>query len=278
MEILSQLNEREIAVVGWGLVALVFAVSKRSVRVSIGGLIRAFFATKIITPILIMGLYSAGVIYVLWELGVWGSSSLKDSLLWYAFGSVSLLFDTIKSGGKEGFFKSIIYDNVKIMLLVEFLANAYSFSLPLEVITLPFVALVAAVAAYSEMDEKYASVKTLMSSVLVVYGAIVLFYSAAEVVGDLQKFMSVDNLRGLIVPPILSVAIIPYLYLVAVYAQYENVFVRLKCLDDGVDVTGVAKRKLLMRFHVNLKGLVNWSKGRHLRFFQLEDLDAALSE
>ena len=200
------------------------------------------------------------------------------NIIWALGGSIALLFETVKSGADDNYFQKLIRDNVKLVVVVEFLANAYTFSLVSKLVTLPIIAFVAAMAAYSEFDEKYTAVRKLMNVLLVLYGGVVVFYSGYEAIVNLSSFLAADNLRGLLLPPILSVAVVPYLYLVALYVQYENVFVRLKCLDNDKDVTQFAKRMIMARFRLDLKALKNWSKGRRLRFCSKDEVILSLQE
>jgi hypothetical protein len=77
-------------------------------------------------------------------------------------------------------------------------------------------------------------------------------------------------------PPILTIAILPYAYLVALYATYENVFNRLNSFTVDTAVRRFAKREIFRTFHLKLWKLSSWSK-RIMRFESRDKVRAALS-
>lgn len=164
---MSSFNNREIATAIWLLLFIAFTARSRSVRESFGGLLRCFWNRHILGGLLAMLLYTVGVVYLLARAGLWTPAVLKDTIIWFCFTGFVLTISTVTDQG-EGLFKKVVKESIKVVLIFEFLINEFVFSLPVELVLVPFAAFIALVDAVARRDEKHAIVAKLTGTLLAI--------------------------------------------------------------------------------------------------------------
>ena len=105
---MEQLNNREISILVWGIFFLIFiifySIKNQALRESLKQLLLAFLNIKIIFPIVIMILYVIGIVTILFFLGIWDDSQLKNTLFWFFIFCFSSLFRLKEIKEKSSFF------------------------------------------------------------------------------------------------------------------------------------------------------------------------------
>lgn len=253
-------NNRELAAFFWCGLLLAWAFSKTEIRDSLGNLLRTFFQIKIVIPTLLMISYVTGIAYVLFVLGLWDQSNLKFTIYWTLGGGFVLFLNVTKALEDDNFFRMVVFNNLKLIVLLEFLVNLYVFDLWVEFITVPIISILVATNAFAETKSEYKPAHKLLSTILTMYGAIVLFYSIRLVIGESDVVTSVGTLKDFLLPILFTFGFIPFLYVLALYAKYELVFTRLHIFNDENAPIRFAKLKILQTFHFNLLRLNKWSR------------------
>ena len=156
---------------------------------------------------------------------------------------------------KDGMiFKNAIFSNLKVTLVLEFLVNTYTFSIMGEMLFILIVTVVVAVNAFSQSKEEYSSVVSLTNVLLsiIFFGLIV--HSIANLVTELDTFARFATLQSFLLPPMLSILFMPFIYLFLLYVAYNTVFVRLNL---GPEKANKLKRRatweILKICHLNLR-------------------------
>jgi hypothetical protein len=88
----------------------------------------------------------------------------------------------------------------------------------------------------------------------------VLVVVVRKAIVDFRNFASLHNLRDFFLPPIFTLAFVPYLYVLALFMKYESIFNRIDYVNNDASLSRYAKRKIVIFFHVNLKRLSGWSR------------------
>ncbi len=247
-------NNREIATGIWLLVLFIFMIAKKNIRKSLLNVIKAFFKIKILTSIFSMITYSAGVVIVLYLLKFWDTSLLKDSIIWLCFSGVIMGFNTVTSTEDKNLFRNIIIDNIKIVIIIEFIVNVYTFSLLVEVFLIPFVTLIVLLETVAKLNEKYSSVVKLMNGLQVIIGIFILVYAVINIVSDYNNFGSLDTLRNFLLVPLLTTLFIPFIYFMVLLYTYELLFIRLEFgCEKSKKLKKYAKRKIIKYCLLSLK-------------------------
>lgn len=253
-------NNREIASAIWLLLFLVYILSRSSVRQSLHDLLRAFFRVKLLLPFCLMLLYILIIVFALQEMGFWDKSLIKDTLFWTFGVALIMYFNADRAIKDDYFFRKTISDNLKLVLILEFLLNLYSFSLVIEIILVPVMTLLVLIHAIAQKETELAAVKSFSAVILTLIGIGLIVITGYKIINDFENFATVSNLRDFLLYPVFSIALLPFIYLMALYIQYENIFTRIDIINNHSEAVRYAKKRILASFHLNLKRLNRWSR------------------
>ncbi len=271
-------NTREQATIVWLLIFLVWAFSQKNIRSSILGVVRALFQRKILAVIIAMLLYTSLSVFIFSKVGIWETTLIKDTGFWLVGTAFVLLMNVNKATQGKKFFKKLLIDNLKLILVIEFIVNLYTFSLWVELILVPVLFLIVAMSAVAEMKKEYLLVKKVIDFILSAFGIFLIFFALVKIFEDYQIFATSKNLHAFILPPLLTLAYIPFLYFFALVMVYENLFVRLDIfLKNDQKLTKFTKRKIFALCHINLGKLNRFSKENAQPLMRLRSRDDILN-
>lgn len=221
------ISNRELSIVFWLTIFLVFALLKKDVRKSSKHLISAFFQHKIIVVTLLMIVYIESIILGLVKIGFWEPSLLKDTFYWPIFVGFPLLMKTTKIGSEKKYLKSILIGSIKGVVIIEFIANFYSFSLLTEFILIPVMTIIGASQIFSKDKPEYHVVEKLFSNIVFLFGLVVLLYTGYQLYQGFGEFANLTTLKSFLLPIILTIVFLPFLYLIALWSLYETMLFRI---------------------------------------------------
>lgn len=272
------LNNREIAIIIWMGLFIVWAVSQKAIRNSLVNVLKAFTKIVIFVPFLLMMLYIGMMIYLLYKIHFWEISNLSDTILWL-FGVAIVMFVNLNRAREEGFFKKAVLDSLKLIIILEFVINLYVFNLWVELIFVPVLVVIGLMLGVSSTDSKYKQVESLLTWVMGFIGIGLILFTLYKIIADLQGFASIDNIRDFLLPPLFTVGLLPFIYLIALYVTYDLIFMRTEHSAMNASLAKYAKRKTFFAFHLNLVALNKWLKRVvMLDFNSREDIVRAIKE
>jgi len=88
----DSVNPRQIALVAWALVALVWVIFQRSVRPSMGQLLRTALSPKLLVPACLSLAWNAAVLFGLYRAGLWDSELWWDTSVFVLGGTTALVW------------------------------------------------------------------------------------------------------------------------------------------------------------------------------------------
>ena len=274
----QKFSNRELAITIWILIAIIWALSQPKIRKSLFQVIKAFFAWKLAISYVIMFAYITLVIIPLNVVGIWKLPHLPVTLLWVLCVAFVMLFEFSKAND-QNFFKDAIKDNLKGLIVLEFLINLYVFDLWVELILVPVFGILGGMIAIAETDEKYEIVKKLLNYIMAFIGLAFTGYAIYMVVTDFEHFATLENFENFYLPILLSIMFLPFVYFAALYAGYESLFVRLQFFVKDGALLKYVKKKTILAFGPNLWVLNKWSKHINtLRFKDKEEVDEAVRD
>jgi len=252
----SLFNNREKAIAIWLVVGLIVMLFQRSIRHPFQEVLRCFFRWKMLIIVLPMLLWVGLEVFGLYGVGFWDASLLKDTILWTLGVAFVLLVNSGTPTQDEHYFRKVLLDNVKMVALLEFIVNLYTFNFWVEIILVPVLFLVGGISAVAASDKKYLAAKKLVDFVITVFGLYLLGFTIVSIVHDVRGFASMENLRSFLLPIFLSLGYLPFLYAFILYASYETLSVRLSIfLRDNRSLARYAKRKIFEMCFLNLRRL-----------------------
>jgi hypothetical protein len=284
MELFSALfTTREQAMIVWIVIFVIWSFFQKNLHKSFHGLLQAFFQKKIFIAFILMLIYVGLVLYLLSQAHLWNTDLLKDTIFWVIGTAFVLFFSLNRAVEDKGYFKKIISDNLKFILILTFLINFFTFSMVVELILLPILILVAAMSAYAEIKKEYLPVKKFTNFLLSVWGIFLVIYITIKVLKDYQNLLASDNLLAFLLPLLLTFILLPFLYGSAVYMVYENLFTKIDFLigRKNRQLAKLAKHKIFMVFTLNLQRLARFSRnsgGQLLRIANEKDLTRLIKQ
>lgn len=208
-----------------------------------------------------MGIYIVCITILLYYINLWRISQLKDTIYWIFGVALILFFNLNEIEKKDNYLKGIIKDNLKVIVLVEFISNFKSFNLLIEVITVIIIFFFSIVSAFTENDATKTRENKLSQIVLTFYGLAALVFSVIKIITNFDEFATIDNLKSLLLSPIFTILIIPFMYLLGLYMVYENLFMRIKhILRDQKKLSQFIARQILWKCNFSLKKVKIMSK------------------
>lgn len=269
-------SSREVAAGIWLLAGFVFALTNEKTRSSLVGVLKALFRAKILVVLASMVAYTGATVVGLSEIGFWKTFLLKDTILWFCLSGVAMVMTHVTAGTSECIFRRIARDSVQVVLVLEFLVNAYTFPLWVELLLMPFMTLVVAVDTLARTREEYTPVLPITSGLQTVVGLSILVAAIRKAVTDHANFLGLDALRELLLGPVLSLLFTPFIYLTLLLAGYEQVFLMVNLGPEKTAcLRRYARRRLIAYAQLSLRR-VNDLRRRPLELIHIqsrEDVD-----
>lgn len=257
MDILLRIfSTRELAIFFWIIIGIFIAIFNEQLRNGIFDVLKTIFGKKIESALFSLTVYVAILVYTLYKLELWNLSMLKDTVFWY-FVTALILFFTINKIKTLSDFKNIARQNFKWTMILEFVVNFYTFSLLKEILILPMATLATFLLIYSETDDKYIKVTSFLRNVLAIAGIMLIIYVGYKTFKNYKELFTIHNLFSLLQPPILTLLLLPFLYFVALFIHYEELFVRIRFITTDSVKRKNLKRQILLKANFNLNGLNN---------------------
>lgn len=266
-----ELSSREWAYLVWAVAFIGYALvkdKKKHLAEGIKNILRAFFAPKIVIVLACASIWITFCVCVLHYIGAWETSNIKTTFLWAVTFAFVTLFDIGRISEDEIYFRKTVRDTLGAMAAITFIAEAYSFSFAAELISIPFLAVITGIHVLSERKPEDARVHKLAGAILAVIGVVYIGYGLYMAGKDFQAFATWNTLREFIIPIILSLLFLPYLYVVSVIVWYELTFVALHWALKDSDLRRYAAFWAIISFRFDLKGLSRWK--RHIGIFPPE--------
>ena len=250
-------TNREIAIMIWVNIFLIYCICKKDVRKSILNVIKSFFNKKLIILYLFIYTYLISIIFLLFKIGFWNTSLLKDTIIWVITVPV---ISILKATEDKKYFKETVKSCFEIYILIEFIGVNYPFNLWIELIIVPVVILFSFVGEFAEKLGSTKQVSNFANFIVITISIIAFIHSIRLLINDFQNIITMDVLKSIIFIPILTLAYIPITYIILVFMSYETIFLRINFKKY---LTENEKKK--MKFNVIRECKLNLNKIKNLK-------------
>ena len=250
---MDMFNNREIAIAFWLILFSGWALKKIEIRHSLIQLISIFFSPKIFIPFTFLLLYSSLVVLVLFKVNIWKLANLKETIYWFFFSGSIIAFETMIDDKSDRPFKKILMSMITLTLIIEFIINAYVFSLPVELFFIPVITIITGVNVVSNYKKEYREVGKYSNILLAIIGILLLVQALIRIYKDINIFTNISTLIEFILPLILTTSIIPAIYLLLLYSSYDSNFTRVNIMLDSKEMRLYAKKLILLYCKYSLK-------------------------
>jgi hypothetical protein len=254
------LSNRELAAAFWVCLFLGWVFAYRETRGSACAVVRASFHHLILASLALAGLYIALCVRLLAWGGLWTVANLKTTLFW-AFGFAFLsMMNASKIDEDTAYFRKALRETLALTVAITFLVDSFTFSLLTEIILVPVLVLVTVMQAMSQSKPEHAQVESLMTWILMIISVVFMIHAGVEAARQFRDFATLDNGRDFLVPILLSLLFLPFLYLMNIYQVYEQVFAGLRWGIGDEKLRRYAKWRAFLTFGSSLAFLKRWRR------------------
>ena len=224
------LSNRELALI----VALLFwstvvvLLSRRRASGGLGGSVRGLLSVivdkKILVPVVVYLCWVSAALAAADAVGLWDVRLVKGAVLWWLFSGLGLFGTSLEAAKKDGTIAGAFKRLLGVALIVEYVANAASFSLfveiPVQILAVP-CGVVGALGSVRQEDRRAAK---LASGCLVALGLAALGWGITRLLADWENIDKDLLWRELVMPFWLIPAALAFMALLALYFMYEATF------------------------------------------------------
>jgi hypothetical protein len=254
-------NNREISVFAWLLIFFAWAIMQRNIRSALYNLIKIFLLRRILVSILLMLVYILSAIVILYKIDFWNNTLIKDTVLWIIGGAFIMLMNANKANKDKTHLKKLFIDNIKFVVIFQFIINLYTFGLVIELLLIPFLTFITMLSAYAKHKEEHKQVKVVFDVIATVVTLYAFSYSLYQISVNFQEFASDKNLRTFMLPIILGIFYLPFIYFTALYMAYEELFTRVDFrMRDNKDLVNFTKKRIAYTCLFSLTKINSFSK------------------
>lgn len=256
------LNNREIAIALWLTLAATYIYSAkrmREVRSAFKRLAFVFQSRPLMIVFSLAAVYSVAMVYLLLDWELWNIEQLKNTVFWFFSVGLLSIYNLDKIKTDPHFFKNSVIGNLRLLAILQFVIGVYSMPLLAELFLVPFMVVVGMMIPIAESDTKYLQVKKLLNGIVVSFGIFTLAYTAYMLVTDFKELGQEKTLYDFIVPALLTVMYLPFVFAIITYSTYETIFVRLQFTVQDRSLRRLAKFYAVVLFNFRLDAIRRWA-------------------
>lgn len=257
------LTNREIAIIFWLSVLFIYALINCGTRRALIHVIRNLTSKIIIIVFTLMFIWVSTIVYILYLIGFWGINLIKDTIIWLIFTAFALLINSTSKALEQGFFKNKVIENITYIVLIEFIANTYTFNLIVEIVLIFLLALLGGLQAVAGREEKDKPFLSIVNGLVSILGIAILLNSIYLAIVEIKSFGTIFTIKSFLLPIILTILYLPFIYFLSLYVVYEEINDSLKrkvYIDKSL--RRYFMRKILYKFNIKRASLRSFQKTR----------------
>jgi len=193
-------------------------------------------------------------------MGWWSVANLKTTILWLVTFAFVTMFEVATAKNRKAGLGKITAEILSVAVLVTFIAELYSFPLIVELIALPFVTIVVLMAEMAKHKPEHALVGKLMGCLSGLIGFSYIGFSLWKSIELWRDTFTRANWLELVIPIILSVAFLPFLYAWRIYVAYNEIFTTISIFGIDRALVPYARWLAITRIRADLDLLERWRR------------------
>ena len=233
----------------WAVLLLAIAVVVPGLRVIVIDGVKIAARPFVAILLAVTTLLAAAITIGLAWSGYWRASMIPTTVAWFVG---TAIVGTFSMGGVSEL-RRLAVRTVALTAVVEFVSNAYTFPLPVEMILVPTVVILVTLASFADRRPEFANTRMPFKVLCVVLFVGTLTPTFIYLVQQAGLLASADRAREFLLPLILTVAFLPYFYLVRMVVAWQTA---LSMLEDQMEerplLLKAARRALIRSCHASL--------------------------
>ena len=263
IEILNEtFNNREIALFFYMMIFIIWMLTTKDLRKSLVLLLKQLFVKEILILTSLMLAYTYVILFVLSTIKLWNNTMTKEAIYWIFGVGFIILFNSNEVIKEESYFKKIIKEKFKLLIIIEFIVGLYVFGLLFELILMPIVILFSLLLGYTDVHKEHEDVRKFINLFFGILGFSYLLYSGYNIYHDVTSLANYYNLKLFLFPIFMTFLFIPFAYFIALFIQYEVLFLRIKrSFRDDEKMYRYAKWRVLLSVNISFVKLRRFIPG-----------------
>ena len=262
MNISEYLNNRELAAVIWIAVLTLFALKVKDVRKCLRNLIAQAFIKKFNIVYVLMLSYIALILFGLSEIDLWDLTQSKTTIFWIALSAIPTIFKTnsLKDGNIT--FKSLVFDHFRLVAIVGVMVNSYVFGIIVEIIIFPILVILEKLIFVCDNNKTQENrlAHKFLNSIMGVIAFLLILHGLYGLYDNPEVLLTKQAVFDFLLPIVLTIAFIPFLYCLMVYSIYESVFITINIFIKDPILYKRVKCRARLLFNFRTKLLERWQK------------------
>lgn len=216
-------NNRQLALLVWGAIALGFILRSADGRKSLKRLGRLLFRPSIC--ILFAAFFGVVTLTVMGgrSLGLWNTALVADTAFWVIGSGFAMLFNFERATKSGRFFRQTLGGVLGWTILVELLLEIAILPLPAELALLPVSMLLVSVEVVASRKEEHRRIAGCSRGLLSVLGLALVTFGVTTAATNFEALDLAHLGRQALLPIWMTGGLLPFLYILALYAKYEVV-------------------------------------------------------
>lgn len=259
------LNDRELALLAWAAIAIVFMIINAGTRDALGGLIKAFMHRYILATLALVTLYTWFWVWLLARTDLWEWSNLKTTMVWLMSFAFVTALSTSRIKNEQLFYRKTVRDTLSATTAVVFIAEFHSFPFLVEFLLAAVIFLFSGVAVVARQKPETMSVAHLADWVLALIGLAYLTNGMVGAVEKFREFAAFDTARDFAIPVVLSLVFLPFVYVLLRYMSIERIITSMQFAMRDASLRGYAIAQGILHFGSSENFLNRWRRELQLR-------------
>lgn len=253
-------NNREFSIAFWLIIILLWGLIQASFRKAIWNVVRAAVVKKLLAVYLLVGISTFIFCYLLNLIDLWDWGQVKNTVYWYFGIALTSVFLLIAGSDKPTYFRDLVTNNFKFIVLIEFIIAFYTFELWFELIFIPVMFFIGLLIATAGSKKEFVIVKTLLNNLLVMIGLGLMLFTIYKLITEFNEFAQFGTIYDFSTPILLSILLTPFLFIFHRYLAYENITSRLQYIVKNSAQHSYVKKQLFFKLRLNPKKLRLWQE------------------
>lgn len=256
--VLDSVNTREAAAAIWLAVLAILVLVSKSTRGSAVGVLTALVKPVLLIPLAIAALYAAVEIMLLNRWGLWSVANLKTTPLWFVTFAFVTMFEVATAKDRAAGLAKITRDVVSVTAALVFVTGLHTFPLIVELIALPVITLIALTGEFAKRQPEHAQVARLLGCTTSAIGFSYLGFSLFTTVEQWKKAATWATASEFVIPVLLSLCFLPFLYGWRTYIAYDSMFATIGIFGIDSQLVPYARWLAITRIRGNIVLLDRW--------------------
>jgi hypothetical protein len=220
-------NNREWAMLAWLIIFLAgLALTNKKTRPGLPKLLRMSRKPALAIPLLLLLGWMSLELYLSHRIGLWRPDLTTDFIMWILVSGMVIFFNFEKASKQRHFIRKGATKTLGIAEIIQFFTNLFVLDLWLELIFIPTITFIVILSTVAERNPQHAQLRRLLQNILTLLGVALLAFSVQQLIANwgIADWPAIG--RKFLLPIFLTVALLPFVYIVSLYAAYESAFKR----------------------------------------------------